>query len=593
MIKKAKSFVTLSLGVAITSQNVIISSADEVAILSDDEFKVKVNTNDNNSNSTEINKFDEYQVDPEEEITYSMGGSLGRSLPSVANLETTTLSNSKSIGSGNVTTDNLNVRSGPSSSNSLMGTLKINSTVEILGRNNNWYKIDYNGKEGYVSSSYITLNPLEKGIDVSKWNGSINWQSVKNSGVDYVIIRAGYGNSTVDSQFKNYIEGAINAGLKIGVYWFSYATSAAQAKLEAQMCLNTISPYKKSINYPVFFDFEYESVSYARKNGVTITKSLGTQIANSFLNTVKSQGYISDIYTNKDFSSHYFSDDLLNSNNLWVAQYNSNNTFGRPFSMWQYSEKGSVPGIKGAVDLNYTCLKTWNATTSSDSNNTPSIDKPSTISDKGTTTDNLNFRKSASTSSSILATIPKNTSVEILDKSISGWYKVKYKNQTGYISSKYVTLNNNNSNNNSNSNSNSNNSTPTTSDKGTTTDNLNFRKSASTSSSILATIPKNTSIEILDKSISGWYKVKYKNQTGYISSKYVTLNNNNSTSSTNKNKGVTTTNLNFRKSASTSSLVLYTIPKNTTLEILDKLSSGWYKVKYKGLTGYVSGSYVK
>ena len=93
-----------------------------------------------------------------------------------------------------------------------MGTLKINSTVEILGRNNNWYKIDYNGKEGYVSSSYITLNPLEKGIDVSKWNGSINWQSVKNSGVDYVIIRAGYGNSTVDSQFKNYVEkGAINA----------------------------------------------------------------------------------------------------------------------------------------------------------------------------------------------------------------------------------------------------------------------------------------------------------------------------------------------------------------------------------------------
>lgn len=69
MIKKAKSFVTLSLGVAITSQNMIISSADEVAILSDDEFKVKINTNDNNSNSTEINKFDEYQVDPEEEIT--------------------------------------------------------------------------------------------------------------------------------------------------------------------------------------------------------------------------------------------------------------------------------------------------------------------------------------------------------------------------------------------------------------------------------------------------------------------------------------------------------------------------------------------
>ena len=184
MIKKAKSFVTLSLGVAITSQNMIISSADEVAILSDDEFKVKINTNDNNSNSTEINKFDEYQVDPEEEITYSMGGSLGRSLPSVANLETTTLSNPKSIGSGKVTTDNLNVRSGPSSNYSKLGTLTKETKVEVVERySNGWYKIKYKGSYGYVSGAYVSLDG-SKGevIATGKTTAGLNVRSGAGTG---------------------------------------------------------------------------------------------------------------------------------------------------------------------------------------------------------------------------------------------------------------------------------------------------------------------------------------------------------------------------------------------------------------------------
>ena len=121
--------------------------------------------------------------------------------------------------------------------------------------------------------------------------------------MDYVIIRAGYGTSTVEPQFKNYIEGAKKAGLKIGVYWFSYATSVEKAKQEAQACLQTLSPYKSSINYPVFFDFEYASVDYARKNGINITKNLASQMANAFLSAVKSQGYTTGLYTNRDFSN--------------------------------------------------------------------------------------------------------------------------------------------------------------------------------------------------------------------------------------------------------------------------------------------------
>ena len=489
------------------------------------------------------------------------------------------MSNPNAIGSGSVTSSTLNVRSGPSTSNKIIGILNINETIEILGKSNDWYKVDYNGKQGYVTSSYLKLNPIEKGIDVSKLNGTIDWKSVKNSGIDYVIIRAGYGTSTVDPQFKTYIEGAKNAGLKIGVYWFSYATSTEKAIIEAQKCLETLSPYKNSITYPVFFDFEYDSVAYAKKNGVKVTKELATKMANAFINTVKSKGYTTGIYTNKDFSSTYYTEDLIDSNNLWVAKYSSTNTFGRPYSMWQYSEKGIVPGIKGYVDLNYTCLKTFNS-------NSTSSNIPSNSTGKGVTTANVNFRNSASTSSSIITTIPKNTTVEIIDKSTTGWYKIKYKGVAGYISSKYVSLNVNNTDDSST------NKPSTSTEKGVTTDNVNFRNSASTSSSIITTIPKNTTIQVIDKSTSGWYKVEYKGVTGYVSSKYITLDSTNNKPSTSTQKGVTTSNVNFRKGASTSSSILATIPKNTTIEIIDKSTSGWYKVEYRGNTGYVSTKYV-
>ncbi|WP_419725680.1 SH3 domain-containing protein [Terrisporobacter petrolearius] len=592
MNKKDKSLLAVSLGIAITSQNLMtIANADsiksksdmDVTILSDDDFQIKVGANSQNKDSKESPK---YQPDPEANKTYSMG-SMGETTSrafmsnrSAFSPQKATLSNSKAIGSGSVTASSLSVRSGPSTSNGAIGTLKINETVEILGKSSDWYKVDFKGKQGYVQASYLRLNPIEKGIDVSKWNGNINWRSVKNSGVDYVIIRAGYGTSTIDPKFKTYIEGAKSVGLKIGVYWFSYATTPDNAAMEAQACLNAISPYKSSVTYPVFFDFEYDSVRYANNNGVKVTRDLASRMATSFLNKVESKGYTSGIYTNKDFSSTYFNSDLINSNNMWVAQYSSTNTFGKPYSMWQYSEKGSVPGISGYVDMNYTCLKTFGGSSGSEEPSTPSENQ-------GITTANVNFRKSASTSSSIIETIPKNTTVEVVDKSTSGWYKVKYKGNTGYVSKDYVKLNGSGSNDNT---------PPSSSEKGVTSANVNFRKSASTSSSIIETIPKNTTVEVVGKSTSGWYKVKYKGNTGYVSKDYVKLNGSGSDDNTppsSSEKGVTSANVNFRKSASTSSSIIATIPKNTTVEVVGKSTSGWYKVKYKGNTGYVSKDYVK
>ena len=160
MIKKDKSFMAISLGIAISSQNMMIVSGEEslspdpnndIPILSDDDFEIKVNT-DNNLEKTIT--LDEYQPDPEENKTYSMGGHSSKTYTissDVSDFKVIKLSNPNAIGSGNVISDNLNVRSGPSTSNEIIGSFKINDTVEILGKSNDWYKVDYKGKQGYVS----------------------------------------------------------------------------------------------------------------------------------------------------------------------------------------------------------------------------------------------------------------------------------------------------------------------------------------------------------------------------------------------------------------------------------------------------------
>lgn len=313
----------------------------------------------NNDNSSQNTLEDEIQPDPKENPKHIMGGNSSRyNIPSIKSVKhPETKVNSSAIGSGSVNTDTLNVRSGPSTSNTKVGSLNNGDYLEIYGRSNNWYKIIYNNKFAYVSSNYINLNVIEKGIDVSKWNGSIDWNKVKSSGIDYVMIRAGYGSSTVDPNFKSYIEGASAAGLKIGVYWFSYATSVDKARIEAEKCLQTIEPYKNKISYPVYYDYEYDSVEYATKQNITITKDLASQMANTFISIIKSSGYDTGLYTNQDFSNQYFSTELLYSNNLWIASYSSECKFNKPYMMWQYTDKGSVNGINGYVDMNYTYLK--------------------------------------------------------------------------------------------------------------------------------------------------------------------------------------------------------------------------------------------
>ena len=242
--------------------------------------------------------------------------------------------------------------------------------------------------------------------------------------------------------------------------------------------------------------------------------------------------------------------------------------------------KVSYNGQTGYASSKYITLDNNNSS-DNDSNNAP-VAPPATSAEKGVTTANLNMRTSASTSASIITTIAKGSTVEIVDKSTPNWYKVKYNGQTGYVSREYVSING----------SNNAPTTPpaTTAEKGVTTANLNMRTSASTSASIITTIAKGSTVEIVDKSTPNWYKVKYNGQTGYVSREYVSVN---GSTSTTKKYGTATANLNFRKTASTSGLIMSTIKKGSKVEILSNLNNGWYKVKYNGITGYVSSQYIQ
>ncbi len=192
------------------------------------------------------------------------------------------------------------------------------------------------------------------GIDVSKWNGSINWSKVKEAGVSFVIIRIGYRGSTKgglidDSAFKANIEGASNAGLKVGVYWVTQAVNEVEAIEEASAVLSRISGYR--VSYPVFLDVESSG-----GRGDAIDKATRTVVCKTFCQTIQNSGYTAGIYANKNWMTNYIDASQLTGYKIWVAQYYKECTYKGSYSMWQYSDSGSINGISGKVDLNLSYL---------------------------------------------------------------------------------------------------------------------------------------------------------------------------------------------------------------------------------------------
>ncbi len=179
-----------------------------------------------------------------------------------------------------------------------------------------------------------------QGIDVSKYQGSINWAAVAQSGVSYAFIKVGSTKSGIDPYFAANVTGAQAAGIRTGVYIYSYATTVEAAAQEASLVLQWIEPY--NINFPIAFDIEDSTQKGLDANTCTA-------IANTFCSIVSQAGYTPILYTYTNFYKNHFTAGLAY--DKWIAQYSDHNDIAG-WAIWQYSSSGAVPGISGRVDMN-------------------------------------------------------------------------------------------------------------------------------------------------------------------------------------------------------------------------------------------------
>lgn len=211
-----------------------------------------------------------------------------------------------------------------------------------------YFRTDDKGVISYTQKGAYTA----QGIDVSSWQGEIDWKKVAADGITFAIIRAGYrgyeaGTVNEDRYFKKNIQGALAAGLKVGVYFFSQAINEAEAVAEAKFCLGLVKDYK--ITYPIVFDWEDVSDTDART--YKMPNATLTACAAAFCKTVEDAGYVPSVYFGA--SKGYLNLDLskLKEYDFWFARYKSNvPKFYYRFSIWQYSSTGRVNGINGSVD---------------------------------------------------------------------------------------------------------------------------------------------------------------------------------------------------------------------------------------------------
>ena len=239
-------------------------------------------------------------------------------------------------------------------------------------------------------------------IDVSQWQGVIDWDAVKPH-IGGAILRAGYGAGHPDKQFARNAAACNRLGIPCGAYWFSYARTPAEARAEAEHLLAAVKPYRMEL--PLCFDFEYDSVSNAEKQGAAVTKTLASEMVRAFCGRIEEEGYWALNYANPDFLSRYYDADVQKRYGLWLAQWTGKapetdptssvvadaappspqgeGSGGahlrlplegklsaeqtdevsarsaalpvppRPCAVWQYSSSGSVPGIEGRVDMDF------------------------------------------------------------------------------------------------------------------------------------------------------------------------------------------------------------------------------------------------
>lgn len=225
----------------------------------------------------------------------------------------------------------------------------INSKGVITGKSEGTTTITLTTSSGIKASCSVTVySGVYKGIDVSKWQGDINWKKVSNAGIDFAMIRSSFGDSNVDVKLKENVKGCEKYGIPYGFYHYTYARNVSEAKKEARFFLKTIKKYNPE--YPVVLDIEesfYDSMS----------KKQVTDIICAFMEELENAGYYAMIYSYANFFKDNTTISRLEKYDIWVACWGDtdklNSSYDYHYGMWQYSSTGKVDGISGEVDLDY------------------------------------------------------------------------------------------------------------------------------------------------------------------------------------------------------------------------------------------------
>ncbi|OPJ60225.1 GH25 family lysozyme [Clostridium oryzae] len=243
---------------------------------------------------------------------------------------------------------------------SITPTNATNQSVKWKSSNSTVVKVDSKGKLTTVSKGTATItvttvdgnmtatckitvsNANIKGIDVSKWQGTIKWSSVKSAGIKFAMIRSSYGSSSVDPMFSTNYAGAKANGIAVGAYHYSYANTVSKATTEVNSFIKQLKG--KQFEYPVCVDMEDPSLS-------SLSKTTLTNIVLVYLNKLSEAGYYPMIYANKTWFTSKLDDSKLKSYDHWLAQWASSITYTGAVGIWQYSDAGSVSGISGKVDM--------------------------------------------------------------------------------------------------------------------------------------------------------------------------------------------------------------------------------------------------
>ncbi|MCD8160735.1 MAG: fibronectin type III domain-containing protein, partial [Clostridiales bacterium] len=207
----------------------------------------------------------------------------------------------------------------------------------------------------YTHDSRFADSLVLMGIDVSHWQSEIDWEAVAADGVTFVFIRCGYTGTAddfhmvEDTRFAENIQGAYDAGIAVGIYYFSQALTVEEAEQEAAMTLSLLEPYQDMITLPVVYDLE--KVSDSRTKGLSAAKATANALA--WLEAVEAQGYTAYYYGSTGVLGDLFDLTLLEDYGCWVARYNTATSSSLDYDFWQYTDVGEVDGIDTAVDCDF------------------------------------------------------------------------------------------------------------------------------------------------------------------------------------------------------------------------------------------------